>query len=1394
MNFRRILLPALGMFCAVSASGQPHADLLVYSGSPAGVMAAVAAARNGLSVVLVDMNSHIGGVVAGGLIDSDVGEASTISGLPAEFFRRVEDYYIKHYGRDSREHLRCKGGYHFEPGVAELIFREMLAEQKISIWEKHRFLSLTRDDRGNIRSVTMEDLRNKGTTRTFHADYFIDASYEGDLMAAAGVPWTYGREPRSAYGEVLAGIAADSDKSKIGSGDHRTMSYNYRMTLTNKPGNTVPFHKPEHYDPTPFEEGFTVIKNLIKRGKRKRFVECFANGEKRANPNEKYDANWADFAESSENYAVSDWPTREKIADRIKQRSQSLLYWYASNPEFPKAFREDVARWGYAKDEYTDNGHFPFQLYVREARRMVGLHVLTQQDITQQRFQPTGIAVGSYGIDCKVVRWVEMDGRRTLDNTRHYVPAPYDIPYGTLCPPDQPGQPGNLLVPVCCSASHVAYCSLRMEPVYMMLGHASGTAIALASRQGCALQKLDPQQLREQLRREHMELDNNYLPLVAIEHKPENPMPSEKVTFSIKLLHPLRDPIKNIYWDLQGDGSVTARTATVTHTFSQSKIYHISLIVEDTAGRRRMLSMPLPVGDAGERDIVLDDAETLMGKGRISGRMISYVPRGILSNRHLFYGPGFLRSRYRTKASICYDIETLPAGRYRLVHGQSADPKNVSQATLSLSIGGKPEKAFTLRQREAVSPFPLAPAAEFTMEKSGAVSILLDSPNNDGYLVSDGIRLLYLGPPPTDATAAVSRRGRLPVISETGGQKKDYGVFRDRPLTEIRPEGWLRQFFQRHRDGLGTHYAESGFPFNTGLWVGLIKPAAWSRYEQSAFLLDGIHRAAVILGDEAWQQIGRANVRYVLSHPQADGKLGKTPAEMALAKESGFSPAQWPFAVFSRVIMSEYDATRDPEILQALTRHYLALPDDIGRFARDGANIEGMVWLYSKTRDPRILRKAISSYKHFEKNNRSRSREKLLGKSPMIGHSAVNAEMIVIPINLYLYTGDRSLLEAGEAAVEVLNRDHLLPSYTISSAEELSGQAPEHVHELCAQVDYTWALQKLFLATGKVAYADQIEKSVYNAGFGSISKDFKSHQYFSAANQAISTQSSSGITKFGKANLNRQAYRPGHTVQCCSGSVHRILPNFAGQLWVSDENHAIVAAFYAPNTLSTTLPDGQSINIHEETRYPFDGNINFRIECSKPIRFTLKLRIPEWAENPRLSINGKAQTAPRPGSFHAITRTFSPGDRISLELPLIPRIIRPTGGGLTVIRDPLLYALKIKEKATARTDLRQTSPDYPAWDLTPDSPWNYALNPQDERNIKLHFYEYPDGSFPWDVETSPVTLSMPARRVENWTLTPDGKNPPLPEKDLKLSSQTEDIVLVPYGSTRLRWTVFPEAK
>lgn len=495
---------ALLLLLAASAAAQQSYDLVVYGGTAGGVMTAVAGARQGLSVVLVNPGGHIGGMVSGGLSSTDTGKREVIGGLSLEFFFRAGQYY------DLNRHLQ-ELAWKPEPKVAESIMRDMLKEAGVTVIENQRLREKTgvRKDGVRIVAITTE----KGTR--FQGKVFADASYEGDLMAQAGISYTFGRESTSQYGEALAGVRAVTPSHQFpidipardgkgtllpevsaeprgepGSADKRIQAYNFRIIATNVPANLVPWPKPAHYSPGRYELLLRYVNAMTAYlGRTMEFADVIGAGPI---PNGKADLNnrggfSTDFIGKNYGYPDGSYAERERIWKDHEEYQMGFHYFLANDPRLPESMRKTAREWGLAKDEFIGTGNWPNQLYVREARRMVGEYVAIQKDLQTDLTKPDAIGMGSYASDShNVQRFVNGKGFVENEGDVQVGVKPYQIPYRSLTP--KRAEASNLLVPVCFSASHIAYSSMRMEPQYMIIGHAAGVAASLAVKQGVAVQ------------------------------------------------------------------------------------------------------------------------------------------------------------------------------------------------------------------------------------------------------------------------------------------------------------------------------------------------------------------------------------------------------------------------------------------------------------------------------------------------------------------------------------------------------------------------------------------------------------------------------------------------------------------------------------------------------------------------------------------------------------------------------------------------------------------------------------------------------------------------------------------------------------------------------------------
>ena len=516
---RTLTLIGLAIGLAASLPAATHSfDVVVYGGTAGGAIAAVSAARQGLKTALVEPTGHIGGMVSGGLGWTDYGRKEVIGGYALEFYWRVGQHYqMARYGNDV--------SWLHEPHVAEAVFREMLRDAGVSVFEHQRLRerSGVRKEGARVSALVMED------GSEFTAAVFIDAGYEGDVMAQSGVSFTYGRESSGQYGESLAGVrertplhqflvdvSPKNEAGKLlpeisaerpgppGSADKRVQAYNFRMCFSDDPANQMPFPKPAQYSASRYALLARLIAALTVKDHKTPPLGAFMKIDRL--PNGKTDVNnngafSTDYLGGSWNYPNATYREREAIWQAHKDYVAGFLYFLANDPQVPESLRAEMNRWGLAKDEFTDTGNWPRQLYIREARRMVGEYVAVQKDLQTELNKPDPIGMGSYNSDShNVERIVDGDGFARNEGDMQVAVKPYQIPYRVMLP--KRAEARNLLVTAAFSASHVAYSSIRMEPQYMIIGQAAGVAAGLAIASGRAVQEIDTAELTAILRKQ----------------------------------------------------------------------------------------------------------------------------------------------------------------------------------------------------------------------------------------------------------------------------------------------------------------------------------------------------------------------------------------------------------------------------------------------------------------------------------------------------------------------------------------------------------------------------------------------------------------------------------------------------------------------------------------------------------------------------------------------------------------------------------------------------------------------------------------------------------------------------------------------------------------------------
>ena len=505
------LLPLVAFVLAklVARAETIETDVLVFGGTAGGVAAACTAAKFGKRAVITEFGRHIGGLTSGGLGWTDIGNKAAVGGFSRDFYKRLG----KHYGREE--------AWWFEPHVAEAELRALLAEAEVPAYFEQRLASVKKDG-ARIVEIAMEN------GNLFRAKMFIDCTYEGDLMAKAGVGYMVGREANERFGETLNGIrdktpshqflvpvdpfvtpgepasgllpfVQSTDVGAPGAGDKSVQAYNFRLCLTKNPANRLPIVPPPGYDPQRYELLGRYVDELVK-AKRKIAIGNFLKIDM-VTP-EKTDINnnggfSTDYIGNNYDYADGDYATRARIWQAHLEYIQGFLTFLATDARVPAELRAEVGEWGLCKDEFADTGGWPHAMYVREARRMLSDYVMTERVCRQLEKFDDAVGLGAYNMDSHNCRRLVRDGHVENEGDVQVGVKPYPISYRSIIP--KRSECENLFVPVCLSATHIAYGSIRMEPVFMILGQSAATAASMAIDGRTAAQAVDYAKLRAQL-------------------------------------------------------------------------------------------------------------------------------------------------------------------------------------------------------------------------------------------------------------------------------------------------------------------------------------------------------------------------------------------------------------------------------------------------------------------------------------------------------------------------------------------------------------------------------------------------------------------------------------------------------------------------------------------------------------------------------------------------------------------------------------------------------------------------------------------------------------------------------------------------------------------------------
>ncbi len=653
------------------------------------------------------------------------------------------------------------------------------------------------------------------------------------------------------------------------------------------------------------------------------------------------------------------------------------------------------------------------------------------------------------------------------------------------------------------------------------------------------------------------------------------------------------------------------------------------------------------------------------------------------------------------------------------------------------------------------------------------------------------------------------------------------------PLGSIRPEGWLEEQLLRMKEGLTGHLDEL-FPSVLGSrngWLG----GDGDGWERGPYWLDGLVPLAWILDDKQLKAKAMPWIEWTLNSQTEDGYFGPVPFEEEPEREPGIqkSPRRdwWPKMVMLKVLHQYYDATGDERVIDLMTKYFRyqlkELPDtplDNWSFwanRRGGDNLMLVYWLYNKTGDEFLLELAELIHeqtyrwteiflnetcyagidrKHLYPFNPANSYpydqelvDKLCLKQLQSFHCVNLAQGIKEPVIYYQQDPDPKYIQAVNKAFKDIVEFHGQPQGMYGGDEALHGRVPTQGIEFCSIVELMFSLEKMIAITGDINYMDHLEKIAFNALPTQASDDFSTRQYFQQANQVMLTRHQRNFYVEDAHGQTDLCFGLVTGYPCCTCNMHQGWPKLVQHLWYATPDGGLAALMFAPNTLEAKVADNIEVSIHEETSYPFEDRVRFRISTSQTVTFPFHIRIPGWCREASISINGEQDQIVEAGSMVVLKQDWSDGDMIEVKLPMHVAFSSWDESAIAVERGPLVYALKIREDWKFVENPDRWGDFY---EVRPTDPWNYALLEsaiQDPENGFEFLSTSPDDSYPWSIEATPVALRTKGMRIPDWKLYNEMAGPlphRLRHKD-PINSTVEEITLIPYGCTTLRITEFP---
>jgi len=606
------------------------------------------------------------------------------------------------------------------------------------------------------------------------------------------------------------------------------------------------------------------------------------------------------------------------------------------------------------------------------------------------------------------------------------------------------------------------------------------------------------------------------------------------------------------------------------------------------------------------------------------------------------------------------------------------------------------------------------------------------------------------------------------------------------PLGSIKPLGWLKKQLQIQANGLTGHideFWEDLGPNNK--WLGGNKEG----WERGPYYADGLIPLAYLLDDNNLKNKAKIWVDAFLNNQNKEGWIGPVKAEQGRYQQ--YDP--WPIFVVLKVLTQYYEASSDGRVIEVMTNFFNYLKNHLdenplflwGKY-RWAELVLSIHWLYEQKREDWLLelaekvsKQGYNWQKHFDDFKYTKKSLEIKLET----HVVNNAMGIKTPAVWYRQSGKNYDRETVHRAIENLDKYHGQVTGIFTGDEHLSGKNPSQGTELCAVVEYMFSLEVLISILGDPKFADRLEMITFNALPATFKPDMWAHQYDQQVNQVICNVAERDWTNDPDANIFGLEPNFG----CCTANMHQGWPKYVKSLWMATDGNGLVAIAYSPCKVNTVVGDRKEITIVEETNYPFDDKIIFKIEGAEPVMFPISFRIPGWAEDAKIKLpNGKIKS-PEPGSFYKIERKWNPGDVFEIRLPMKIRTERRYMGSVAIYRGPLVYSLKIGEVWKL---IGGTLP-HGDWEIYPTTLWNYGLklnpdNPVDSIQVNLKSLN----NMPFSPEGAPLELMVKGRIIPNWKLEGNCAGS-IPQSPIKSHEKLEELILIPYGCTNLRITEFP---